>query len=600
MVSFFSKNGDTLKAVPRGKSGEYTIPKGTVTIGDYAFYGSSIKKLTISNGVKQLGKYVFWQTAIQKLSIPDTLNSPWDEYGFFENLQEVTVSDKNKTYASYDGILYDKKLTQIVYFPPDYKRDVLRYPDTVTVVDLEKRNSNVKEVMISKYVNEIQVFSEGNDHAFEKVTVDPENPYYSSYESSLYNKKQTELLLFTKNETAKFPDTLTEINVIQLLNSGVKQIEISKNVQTISTYAHCSLFRIPTLITVVMDADNPYYTYENGLLMNKEKTILYDIDSRMEELIIPDTVEEMDSFICLSYGALKRISIPAKLRKIKFEDYKSYNKRGEIIVNPENESLSAKFGVLYNKDQSELIYYPENKKDKTYVMPETVVSGNLLSVLKNPYVESITLSEKYKSITHYYRQEGYLPAYSDHSVKEFIVGEKSEYFKTVDGVLYDKDMTKLIAYPCDLRNTEFSIPDTVETAYGLIRNPYLEKLHIGKNLKAWLRENQNPGAPIFLTALQRIEVDEENASYTAIDGVLYDKELTTMIVYPDDCRNKVLTIPRTVSRIFVFYREFPYYMNVRSNPYLEEIKVEKGNATFGTDGKYLYTRCGKYPFFQNE
>ena len=53
-------------------------------------------------------------------------------------------------------------------------------------------------------------------------------------------------------------------------------------------------------------------------------------------------------------------------------------------------------------------------------------------------------------------------AFSKAPVKGFVVPDDGEYLKTVDGVLFSKDMKRLICYPrCGA--TEYAIPETVET-----------------------------------------------------------------------------------------------------------------------------------------
>ncbi|MDD1772268.1 MAG: leucine-rich repeat protein [Methanomassiliicoccales archaeon] len=59
------------------------------------------------------------------------------------------------------------------------------------------------------------------------------------------------------------------------------------------------------------------------------------------------------------------------------------------------------------------------------------------------------------------------------------------------------------------------------------------------------------GATPFLQAvnLTSITVDPDNPSYASIDGVLYDKNITTLIEYPAGNANGSVTIPSSVTRI---------------------------------------------------
>ena len=78
------------------------------------------------------------------------------------------------------------------------------------------------------------------------------------------------------------------------------------------------------------------------------------------------------------------------------------------------------------------------------------------------------------------------------------------------------------------------IPDTImdypvtaiaEKAFSL--ESTIRSISIGKNVRS-IGEN----AFTRCAALERIEVDPENEYFTSIDGVLFDKEVKTVIAYP--------------------------------------------------------------------
>lgn len=53
--------------------------------------------------------------------------------------------------------------------------------------------------------------------------------------------------------------------------------------------------------------------------------------------------------------------------------------------------------------------------------------------------------------------------FAGESCKEITVDEQNAYFTSVDGVLYTKDMTELVAYPAAKSATSFTLPDTLKT-----------------------------------------------------------------------------------------------------------------------------------------
>ena len=66
------------------------------------------------------------------------------------------------------------------------------------------------------------------------------------------------------------------------------------------------------------------------------------------------------------------------------------------------------------------------------------------------------------------------------------VAEDSEYFCSIDNVLYNKDITKLILYPACKEGTSYKLPETIEkieyNAFG--GNKYLVNVDATSKLKA--------------------------------------------------------------------------------------------------------------------
>lgn len=87
------------------------------------------------------------------------------------------------------------------------------------------------------------------------------------------------------------------------------------------------------------------------------------------------------------------------------------------------------------------------------------------------------------------------------------------------------------------------IPDSVISIYSnvFIYCNSLESITVGKGLKnADFSE---------LISLKSITVSEENESFTVVDGVLFNKDKTTLIVYPAKKTGDIYLIPATVKTI---------------------------------------------------
>lgn len=109
------------------------------------------------------------------------------------------------------------------------------------------------------------------------------------------------------------------------------------------------------------------------------------------------------------------------------------------------------------------------------------------------------------------------------------INQKVTQFKETDGGMM------LYRYGGASTETEYTIPDeyegspVVEVAdFGLANSEYLTKITIGKNVS-----KVNDWSFTNCAKLKEFVVDPENEYFTTIDGILYTKDLTELVSYPN-------------------------------------------------------------------
>lgn len=139
---------------------------------------------------------------------------------------------------------------------------------------------------------------------------------------------------------------------------------------------------------------------------------------------------------------------------------------------------------------------------------------------------------------------GYGVFYQCRGLKEFSVEEGNVMFTAVDGVLYSSDMSMLVQYPASRAETEYVIPDEVVTMSATAFAPalVLEKLVIGSSLG--MVEMAAFGE---CPALREFEVSADNEAMCAVGGVLFDKDVTTLVQYPAGSTVSDYALPGTVT-----------------------------------------------------
>ena len=149
----------------KGNSTEIEIPSQinevkVTQIGgaDYSIFSSSntaVKKVTISDGIKIIEKKAFYNCAsLENVSLPETTETiNLDAFAYCENLKEInlpsslqtinqpfngcnhlkslSVNKNNKFYSSKDGVLYNKEITSIIFYPEGKENEFFSIPETV-------------------------------------------------------------------------------------------------------------------------------------------------------------------------------------------------------------------------------------------------------------------------------------------------------------------------------------------------------------------------------------------------------------------------------------------------------------------------------------
>lgn len=221
-----------------------------------------VKEWILPKSLKKIGQYAFYESYVEKINIPENVESIYSTFLSSSKLIEITVDSNNEYFASVDGVLFDKNVTQLVKYPE--KKEVTTYtvPNTVTLINDNAFQGcyKIQNLLISDSVEKIGSYAFGSatintikigsgvsnilESAFDEavittINVEDENENYKTISGVLFNEEATTLLKYPNgitNEEYEIPSTVDTIGRYAFFKNGIKRIIIPNSVKTIKCY----------------------------------------------------------------------------------------------------------------------------------------------------------------------------------------------------------------------------------------------------------------------------------------------------------------------------------------------------------------------------
>lgn len=368
-VGSFALSGTAIESI--------VLPETVTELGDGAF--SRCTKLTsvnIPEGITEIGMFTFNDCkALTSLHIPASVKKMHSDvfYGC-ESLKTLTVDGNNQYFTAKDDVIYNKDMTTLILYAPKKENTSFSVPATVKTIDAYAfQYSGLKAVTLPDGLEEIGF------GAFVS----------SSIESIKIPASVTKLgsLVFSKCKSLAsvvFEDgiTIKEIPYSAFSSaSSLTSIEIPESVEIIDSvaFSYCTSLKnvsISDKITRVgNDAFNNTAILKSMLYSNGVKYLdgwAVDLKYGVENIVIRDGTKGLADGFFNYDSVIKTISLPASLQYAGEESFLGSENIVSVNVDSENKYYSSLDGVFYNKEKTELIYYPKGKADESFTAPKTV------------------------------------------------------------------------------------------------------------------------------------------------------------------------------------------------------------------------------------
>lgn len=239
-------------------------------------------------------------------------------------------------------------------------------------------------------------------------------------------------------------------------------------------------------------------TLPEGLLAIKEPAFWNC--AALTEVQLPASLKHLELGAFSGCPALETLSIPAGVESIDLFGYME-GERPALRVAADNPYFTTVDGILFDKAMETLLYFPSDWAG-AYSVPESVksieaeaFSGSTLTQVTLPEglrelgdcaifhcdnLTSITLPKSLDSL-------GYGALQENAGLTEVRISPENPHYVSLDGVLYTKDLTELLAYPPAKPDRDYALPEELKTGWYLpLFNPYLETLHAPAGIEGHL------------------------------------------------------------------------------------------------------------------
>ena len=483
-----------------------TLPDSIKTIGISAFRRSGITQMEIPAGVEVIKRGAFSHTALTSVKLPDGLSFIGSiPFADCKSLSEIAISESNPNYKTVDGVLYSKDGKTLIQYPAA-KGGEYKVEDGTEVVGYGSfASAAATKVIFPESLRSIENMA-----------------FFEAQALTSFN----------------LPDSVETIGAHAFGDFGfhfgdeekplIETLHMGPNVRFIGADA----FTMMNIGAFEVDEGNQYFASSGGFITGKSKDMILEVPRGMKPvMVIPDGISTLQDYLLEECNDVKDIVIPDSVFRFGTRVFpydlgeedetgkaahviscrfhctegsaaESYAKQYEIayddIMEPERlvheeqtQEVPAAEGapavtLTWNvfKDRAELAGYSMEERGPL-IIPSTYNDLPVTAIRREDtgyaYYNNCTKVEIPASVS---AIDTLFFDSSDYNT-EYAVDENNEYYKSLDGVLFDAEGDVLLLYPQNRQGAEYEVPSKTETIgkRAFRSNNLLTKVTLPKSLR---------------------------------------------------------------------------------------------------------------------
>lgn len=455
-------------------------------ISEYAFRNcTELKRITLPSSIKAIGKAAFANSGIISVTLPDQITTIEDSLFFGCPLEQITLpSSVNRIGKAAFGF------SDI---------SAINLPEGITDIDemAFQYCRNLYSVIIPENITEIK----------------PGLFYKSGIENIQFHnnlrKIQRSAFNGTRIRTLILPESIKEIDHSAFYLCGLLE----------SVVINASLSKIDT--AVFASCVNLKHIEMPDCIKSIEYKAFQDCRS-LVNIQLPASLEYLGEYAFNSCLALESVTLPDQLKTWGLSSFDRCPNLKDFIINPSNEYLSVLNGVVYNKEQSLLIRYPETKKETAFTVPTTVRKIDNGAFSGNAYLSQVTLPSNLEAIGKY-------------------AFNRCGNIQKID---FPSSLRKIEEYAfsgCNL--SELKLNEGITHIGNFAFAGTFTYAHIPASV------THLSSSAFGSSQLNEISVHSQNSHYKSVNKILYDYSMSTILKYPSALAGEYFLIPGSVSKI---------------------------------------------------